>query len=192
MCFTIVACGCRPRSALDLSDGSAVRFVEILKLITACDLSIHDLSRVELDQATNLPRFNMPLELGADLGLRLAGPPRQQRRRILILDAELHRYDKTLSDISGMDISSHQNNVDQIIKCARDWLNANRDDLPVLPGAAAIAADYALYQAIAADVIQSLRLDPHDRLPHADFLHVVGVSLPLIEQARNRDRGSRS
>jgi hypothetical protein len=30
---------------------------------------------VELDPDAHLPRFNMPLELGADLGFRLEGPP---------------------------------------------------------------------------------------------------------------------
>jgi hypothetical protein len=45
----------------------------------------------------------MPLELGADLGLRLKGGARHRRRRILVLDAVAHRYDQTLSDISGMD-----------------------------------------------------------------------------------------
>jgi hypothetical protein len=98
-CFAIMACGETPRCALDVSDSGAVRFIEIVKLIAACDWSIHDISRVELDRTSLLPRFNMPLELGADLGLRLAGPPVQRRRKSLVLDADVHRYDKTLSDI---------------------------------------------------------------------------------------------
>jgi hypothetical protein len=46
-------------------------------MIAECDFSIHDISRVELDDHSRLPRFNMPLELGADLGLRLQGPALQ-------------------------------------------------------------------------------------------------------------------
>lgn len=77
MCFAIAACGFAPRCALDESDSAVVRFAKILDLITACEFSVHDVSRVELDTASGLPRFNMPLELGADLGLRLkAGPHR--------------------------------------------------------------------------------------------------------------------
>lgn len=127
----------------------------------------------------------MPLELGADLGLRLAGPLLQRRRKSLILDAERHRYDKTLSDISGMDIEAHANDKREVIRLVRDWLNSNREaDAPPLPGAIAINDDYGAYQAIASDITANLRLDPHDDLPHGDYLHVVGVALPRIEAAR--------
>lgn len=184
-CFTILACGYAPRCALDYSDSGAVRFAEIVKMITECDLSIHDISRVELDADSKLPRFNMPLELGADLGLRLEGPSKQRTRKILILDAESHRYDKTLSDISGMDIEAHGNEVGRVIKHVRDWLSANRETgHPILPGAAAITADHEAYLKIAPDIIGELRLDPHDDMPHGDYLHVVEYALPLIEAAR--------
>ena len=59
-CFTILACGYSPRCALDYSDSGVVRFTEIVKLITACDLSIHDISRVDLDRGSLLPRFKHP------------------------------------------------------------------------------------------------------------------------------------
>lgn len=183
-CFTIIACGYTPRCALDFGDSGAVRLQEIVRLITQCGRSIHDISRVELDRDSQLPRFNMPLELGADLGLRLAGPARQRDRRILILDTEKHRYDKTLSDISGMDIEAHGDSVDMMIKRVRDWLNANRGDRPILPGATAIAEDHATYLTLAPDIIAALRLDPHDTLPHPDYLHVVEQALPIIERAR--------
>ena len=127
----------------------------------------------------------MPLELGADLGLRLEGPARQRRRKTLILDAEAHRYDKTLSDISGMDIEAHGNDAEQIIRRVRDWLNANREiDSQILPGASAICDDYEAYLEIAPDIVAGLRLDPHDDLPHGDYLHVVQIALPRIEAAR--------
>jgi hypothetical protein len=184
-CFAILACGYAPRCALDYSDSGAVRFTEIVKMITECDLSIHDISRVELDEDSRLPRFNMPLELGADLGLKIAGPARQRKRKILILDAEPHRYDKTLSDISGMDPEAHGNDVGRVIKHVRDWLNANRPaGSAILPGAAAITEDHAAYLRIAPAIIRELRLDRD--LPHTDYLHVVETALPLIEAARAR------
>ncbi len=184
MCFTILACGYVPRCALDFSDSGAVRFQQIVALITACGLSVHDVSRVELDRTSRLPRFNMPLELGADLALRLAGSSTQRARRTLVLDAEKHRYDVTLSDISGMDIEAHANNPVRVIKHVRDWLNANRGDQPILPGATAITDDHAAYLKIAPDIIRALRIDPHDELPHRDYLDVVEQALPLIERAR--------
>lgn len=190
-CFTIMACGYTPRCALDYSDSGVVRFIEIVKMITACDWSIHDISRVELDRTSLLPRFNMPLELGADLGLRLAGPRLQRRRKSLILDAETHRYDKTLSDISGMDIEAHANDPHQIIRMVRDWLSANREaGAPTLPGAAAINEDHDAYLRIADGIVADLRLDPHDDLPHDDYRHVVGLALPMIEMARAGSRGA--
>jgi hypothetical protein len=190
-CFTIMACGYTPRCALDYSDSGVVRFVEIVKMITACDWSIHDISRVELDRTSLLPRFNMPLELGADLGLRLAGPRLQRRRKSLILDAETHRYDKTLSDISGMDIEAHANDPRQIIRLVRDWLNTNREaGAAPLPGAAAINVDHDAYLGIAHDIVADLRLDPHDDLPHDDYLLVVELALPMIEMARVHTRGA--
>ncbi len=185
VCFVTMACAYTPRCALDYSDSGVVRFTEIVTMITGCDRSIHDISRVELDRKSRLPRFNMPLELGADLGLRLAGPLLQRRRKSLILDAEAHRYDKTLSDISGMDIEAHANDVREIIRLVRDWLNAYREaGVPPLPGAVAINDDHDAYLAIAPDIVANLRLDPHDDLPHGDYLHVVEVALPRIEAAR--------
>jgi hypothetical protein len=40
----------------------------IFKLIEGCQFGIHDISRTELDTDSQLPRFNMPLELGMFLG----------------------------------------------------------------------------------------------------------------------------
>ncbi|TAL28152.1 MAG: hypothetical protein EPN98_23935 [Phenylobacterium sp.] len=71
-----------------------MRFDKILNLITSCKFSLHDVSRFELDSPSGLPRFNMPLELGADLGPRLKGPAAQRRRRILVSDAEADRHDQ--------------------------------------------------------------------------------------------------
>jgi hypothetical protein len=181
-----MACGHRPTCALDLSDSGAVRFIEIVKLIAGCDFSIHDISRVEVDRTSKLPRFNMPLELGADLGLRLEGPKVQRRRRMLILDAEPHRYDKTLSDISGMDVEVHRNDAKQVIRRVRDWLNAhwNRSWGKGPAGAGAICEDHDAYLKIAPDIIKGLRLDPHDDLPHRDYLKIVEIALPMIAAAR--------
>jgi hypothetical protein len=191
-CFTVLACGHVPRCALDLNDGGVVRFTEIVRMVASCEFSIHDISRVELDARSGLPRFNMPLELGADLGLRLEGPARQRRRRILILDAEPHRYDVTLSDISGMDIVAHANQVALVIRHVRDWLNANRSlNAPPLPGPAAIHQDYQDYQIVAPEIAQALRLDPHDEVTHGDFLYLVRMGLPRIAVARSGRRDDR-
>ncbi len=174
--FTVVACGFFPRCALDFNDGAEVRFVKIVRLLANCDHAIHDLSRVELDSDSGLPRFNMPLELGAHLGLRIAGPSRQRRKRALILDSHPHRYDQFLSDISGQDIAAHGGTIDGVIGCVRDWLNGERRGTP-LPGAEAFRADYAAFRAHADAFIAEARLDPWEQLSHRDYLWLVHEAL---------------
>ncbi len=184
VCFTLLACGYRPRCALDQSDSGRIRFEAILDMISGCGLSIHDISRVEIDPRSHLPRFNMPLELGADLALRMRGPKPHRTRRLLVLDAEPHRYDQTLSDISGMDIAAHHNRPDVIIKEVRDWLNTAHASAGPLPGARALVRDHEIFQRLAPDMTAFLRLDGLEELPHADFLYVVEQALIAIEAGR--------
>lgn len=181
MCFTIVHCGYRVRCALDFSDSSEARFNRILDLILDCGMSIHDISRVQLDPGSGLPRFNMPLELGADLGLRLRGPRGQRNRRLLILETEKHRYDITASDLSGQDIEAHHDDVFEIIVRVRDWLNAGREEKKPLPGADVIKASYVAYLNIAPAIIAAEGLDPFERLPHRDFLWTVYAALAELD-----------
>jgi hypothetical protein len=62
--FAVLACGIRPRCALEIDDSSEVRIDKIFKIIAECKYGIHDISRTEVTSASGLPRFNMPLELG--------------------------------------------------------------------------------------------------------------------------------
>ena len=54
----------RPNFIVLLGDRYDLRLLKILCIIGECRLGIHDISRTELDAASGLPRFNMPLELG--------------------------------------------------------------------------------------------------------------------------------
>jgi hypothetical protein len=179
MCFTIQLCGYEPRCALDFKDSAQSRFHKIVDLIAECGLSIHDISRVELNGSSGLPRFNMPLELGADLGLRLRGPKKQRDRRVLILEKDPHRYDITASDISGQDIEAHHNSEADIIACVRDWLNVGSSK--PLAGAASIQADYKTYLRIVPAIIKAGQLDSFDKLPHNDFLWTVYEAIEAIQ-----------
>jgi len=184
MCFTIKLCGYDPACALDFSDSSQSRFHRIVDVIVQCGMSIHDISRVELDTGSKLPRFNMPLELGADLGLRLKGPAIQRDRRILILEKDLHRYDITTSDISGQDIEAHHNSESEIIARVRDWLNAGRQDHKPLPGADAVEKDYRTYLKIVPTIIETETLDSYERLSHKDFLWTIYAAITEIRRQR--------
>src|SRR5688572_15103800 len=71
--FTVLACGFRPRSALEELDSGTVRLNKIERIIRACKYGIHDLCRVEPGAQTKLPRFNMPFELGLDIAAKAFG-----------------------------------------------------------------------------------------------------------------------
>ncbi len=121
MLFTLSACGFQPRCALEVIDGSEVRIEKLYRMIAECRLAIHDLSRVQLSQPSQLPRFNMPLELGIWLGAKRFGP-RQRNKVCLILDTESHRYQKFVSDIAGQDPVPHKDQPNQLVTAIRDWL----------------------------------------------------------------------
>ena len=69
--FTVSVCGLVPRCTLEHDDASQVRLEKIYRLIGSSAFGIHDISRTELDEENQLPRFNMPLELGFFLGANL-------------------------------------------------------------------------------------------------------------------------
>lgn len=104
--WTILFCGFNVRCALDENSSGDVRLNKIISMIRASALSVHDLSRVQPDRKSGLPRFNMPLELGATIGLHHDGE-KVAGHYPLILDSEQSRYQKYVSDLSGVDIKSH-------------------------------------------------------------------------------------
>ena len=173
MVFTIILSGFHPRCALDATDGAEVRMGKIARMIGECDWCIHDLSRVEL-AANGVPRFNMPMELGVHMGARLFGTGHQRRKRALILDSQAHRYDASLSDISGQDIETHANNPDEAIRAVRNWLSEHRPRTAApLPGVDAMQGDHELFRIEVGELLAARRLDPLPRLTHSDFLFAV-------------------
>jgi hypothetical protein len=121
-----------------------------------------------------VPRFNMPMELGIHLGARLFGSGRHKRKRTLILEAQPHRYDAALSDISGQDIEVHATIPPRQFRRVRNWLPEPRNPTePPLPGAAAMLGDYRQFQTEIGALPAARRLDALDELPHSDFLFAV-------------------
>ena len=140
MLFTLMACGFQPRCALEVIDGSEVRIEKLFRMISECRLAIHDLSRVQLSQPSQLPRFNMPLELGIWLGAKRFGL-RQRNKVCLILDTEPHRYQKFVSDIAGQDPVPHADRPDQLVTAIRNWLQTVQPQKQV-PGGHAFADSF--------------------------------------------------
>lgn len=141
MVFVVHDCGFIPRCALEEDDASEVRIDKIYSIIADCRYGIHDISRTELDRDSNLPRFNMPLELGVFLGAKKFGIEEQKKKKCLVLDREQYRYQQFISDIAGQDIQAHNNSSELIVKVVRDWLrNASRRE--TIPGGSIIWRRY--------------------------------------------------
>ena len=117
--FAIYACGFVPRCSLEDGDSGRLRLLKIIDLIDQCAYGVHDISRTELDANTQLPRFNMPFELGLALGRKHTS---DGRPRLLIFDREAYRYQKFLSDLAGCDPCSHNCSPIEAIIAIRDWL----------------------------------------------------------------------
>ncbi len=120
--FAVLGCGFALCCALQVYDSGKVRIEKIFALIESCRFGIHDISRTELDAATHLPQFNMPLELGIFLGAQRFGAGVHRRKNCLIVDRERYRYQQFISDIPGQDIAAHHNDVAALIATVRDWL----------------------------------------------------------------------
>ena len=134
--FAVKECGFVARCTLEEQDSGEVRIERICSLIAQCKLAIHDISRIQLDPENNLPRFNMPLELGLFLGAKRFGSPAYRQKCCIILDTEKYRYQKYCSDIAGQDIAAHKDDPHTAIRVIRDWLiPMASSDLKFLSGA---------------------------------------------------------
>jgi hypothetical protein len=174
MVFTIIVCGYAPCCALDSNDGTEIRVSKIAALIGRSDWCIHDLSRVEVFNG-DLPRFNMPFELGLHIGARLLGGRKHRGKRALILESRAHRYDLSISDISGQDVESHGNDPQTAIIIVRNWLSDHRPSYIPTPllGGETIYAEYERFVAGVNGLIAAHRLDPLDRLSHSDYCFII-------------------
>ena len=169
--FTVQACGYEARCALESQDGGEVRMAKIFRLIKECQFGIHDVSRTDLDAINQLPRFNMPLELGIFLGAAHFGNPAQSRKRTLIFDSERFRFQKFISDIAGQDIKAHGTDPLRVIHAVRDWLNSFSGDQP-MPGGKALAKLYERFSADVPAMLKKFKLHEAD-IAFADWLSMV-------------------
>lgn len=119
--FTIICLGYNPRIASERLDSGETRIDKICELIKTSRYSIHDLSRLKSKEADEFYRLNMPFELGVEYGCRRFTSGRLRQKRCLILEANKYDYARALSDISGVDIRSHENEPAQVMQVVRDW-----------------------------------------------------------------------
>lgn len=171
--FTVLSCGFSPRSAMEENDAGAIRLDKIKRLIKESRLGIHDISRTESDLASGLPRFNMPFELGIDIGARTYGARHLARKKILIFDRDRYRYQQFLSDIAGQDISAHDNSKTNIISKIRGWLNNAKASGAPLLGADAIEKSFESFMIELPNICREAQLN-HEKLDFGDFVYFAG------------------
>lgn len=115
--FTVCFLGLNPRIASESLNSSKNRIDKICELINLANYSIHDLSRCKTKKRNEFVRMNMPFELGIDYGNSYFN---HKDRNMLVLEGERYDYQKSLSDLSGVDIKCHKNEPDEIVRCIRE------------------------------------------------------------------------
>jgi hypothetical protein len=124
--FTILYLDFEPKVSQTKSS-STNRIRQIMDLIEKSMYGIHDLSRSRKLKRNEFQRFNMPYELGLDVGCSRFGKAQHKKKKIMILEREPFHYQKVLSDIAGQDIFVHQNNPKLLIKNVCDWISSNNN-----------------------------------------------------------------
>ena len=164
--FAVHDAGFRPLSARARINSGEVRLGKLVEMIGSSRYSIHDLSRTETDDRS-LPRFNMPLELGIDIGCLNFGTKRLQRKTMLIMDRERFRYQAFVSDIAGQDIAEHRDTPDIAIEKVRNWLRTESGDARI-PGAEFIIGRYFRFRRELPTFASAARLNA-DSLTFVDY-----------------------
>lgn len=160
--FVVHACGMVARTALEADNGAEVRIEKITLIIAECCHSVHDISRVELDADSGLPRMNMPFELGLFLGAQRFGEGRQKKKTCIIFDRERYRYQKFLSDIAGQDIRAHHGSAAELIRVVRNALATIMPPNVLLHSGATLAERYEWFQQDLPVLCAQLDMDPCD------------------------------
>ncbi len=172
--FAVHDAGFLAKCARERLDSSEVRLQKIVSLIAESRFSIHDISRTELDETSALPRFNMPLELGIDLGCKAFSPDHRDKL-LLIFDSEQYRFQTFVSDIGGQDVHMHRNEPAVAVKRVRDWLRTE-SGREGIAGGSAIFKRYETFRADLPQICSELKLDLHE-LTFTDFSFTIALWL---------------
>ncbi len=180
--FVVVHCGYVLRCARERDDSGETRISKIVEIIRDSQFGIHDISRVECDTNSGLPRFNMPLELGLFLGAKsFSDEPKQKKKRCLILDSEPYRYQKFISDLAGQDIKSHGGKALTAMKETRKWL-ANVSTRP-LPGSLETERLYGEFRRDLPSILVKLGLRHED----VQFVEYVKVTMEWLRDRQKSE-----
>jgi hypothetical protein len=126
--FAAVCCGFVPRSALESGTVSEPRLVRIIRAVSNCKYSIHDLSRCTGEGSDNFARFNMPLELGMAMALRFMDPSNEHDWLVLVPRG--HAYLRFVSDLAAYDPGTHDGSIPSVVVAVMSWLATRADAIP--------------------------------------------------------------
>lgn len=173
--FTCLYCKLVPQLS-ELSDSGTQRIRNIITIIKNSKYSIHDLSRMKSKKVNELSRFNMPFELGIDIGIRSNATDKLKAKKCLIIDVERYRYQEALSDISGNDIASYRkrNQIENVIKVIRDWFT--RTIKPEQPSASKIYMEFTEFLSDLQESLESVDFSSSDikDLTASEFIYYTG------------------
>jgi hypothetical protein len=111
--------GLIPQAVLQIP-GSQRRLDRLTELMSTCQYSFHDLSRVELDgRRPRVPRFNMPFELGAAVGM---AEHSGYDHFWYAFEARQYRALKSLSDLNGTEVYIHDGKATGVFRCLTNAL----------------------------------------------------------------------
>jgi hypothetical protein len=166
--FTVLYLDLDPVLSQTLSS-STIRINQIKSHIRNSKYGIHDLSRSKPLTLNDLPRFNMPYELGLDIGAAEYGNAKLRTKKALILDTERYHYQKVISDIAGQDIDNHQDNPKILIQKVRNWISSF--SAGVISGPSEIWIAFNQFNAdLTTSLAPSYTADDIELMPIGDFI----------------------
>ncbi len=139
--FAVVACGFVVRCAREDDDGTENRIDKLYRIIQESRYGVHDLSYVRIDPVTNLPRFNMPFELGLFLAAKRYGADGQKLKKCLVQDTDAYQSRNSISDLAGIDVTPHADDPRRMVTNVRDFLHV-ATKRATIPARANVLASY--------------------------------------------------
>jgi hypothetical protein len=149
--LTVAALGFTPRCARESEGQAEPRIIRIAKGLSESKYSIHDLSRYQGEGELNLPRFNMPLELGMAVGMTHLRESTARPHNWVVLVPPGFVHHLYISDLLGFDAPDHDGQARAVIQKVSAWLKVQPDFNPPAPTALAILEAYPGYCALLED-----------------------------------------
>lgn len=173
--LTVAALGFTPRCARESEGESDPRIDRIARGLMQSKYSIHDLSRFQAEGADNLPRFNMPLELGMALTLRYQGKISGAPHNWVALVPPGFVHHRFISDLAGFDPPAHNETPAGVIRAISGWLTIQPDFSPPAPSPRMILEAYPELESL-------LKLATTEALGHLTWPAIVRTVERLVTQ----------